>query len=64
MWYVEDAQVNESFWVAPVTHRKHYTRPVLFRRGYLNILREGDWCYEKHSWTQEQTIKTMGNCGR
>ena len=48
IWYVEDAQVNESFWVDPVTHRKHYTRPVLFRRGYLNIIREGDWCYVRN----------------
>ena len=26
----------------------HDTRPVLFRRGYLNILREGDWCYVRN----------------
>ena len=48
IWYVEDAQVNESFWVDPITHRKHYTRPVLFKRGYLNILKEGDWCYVRN----------------
>ena len=48
IWYVEDAQANESFWVDPVTHRKHYTRPVLFKRGYLNILKEGDWCYVRN----------------
>lgn len=48
IWHVEDAQSNESYWVDPVTHRKHYTRPVLFRRGYLNILREGDWCYVRN----------------
>ena len=48
IWHVEDAQVNESYWVDPVTHRKHYTRPVLFKRGYLNILREGDWCYVRN----------------
>ena len=45
---MEDAQSDESYWVDPVTHRKHYTRPVLFRRGYLNILREGDWCYVRN----------------
>ena len=48
IWHVEDAQVNESYWVDPVTYRKHYTRPVLFKRGYLNILREGDWCYVRN----------------
>ena len=48
IWHVEDAQVNESFWVDPITHRKHYTRPVLFKRGYLNIIREGDWCYVRN----------------
>ena len=48
IWHVEDAQVNESYWVDPITHRKHYTRPVLFKRGYLNILREGDWCYVRN----------------
>ena len=48
IWHVEDALVNESYWVDPVTHRKHYTRPVLFKRGYLNILREGDWCYVRN----------------
>ena len=48
IWHVEDAQANESFWVDPITHRKHYTRPVLFKRGYLNILREGDWCYVRN----------------
>ena len=48
IWHVEDAQSDESFWVAPITHRKHYTRPVLFKRGYLNILREGDWCYVRN----------------
>ena len=48
IWHVEDAQVNESYWVDPVTHRKHYTRPILFKRGYLNILREGDWCYVRN----------------
>ena len=26
----------------------HDTRPVLFRRGYLNILKEGDWCYVRN----------------
>ena len=45
---MEDAQVNESYWVDPVTRRKHYTRPVLFKRGYLNILKEGDWCYVRN----------------
>ena len=48
IWHVEDAQVNESYWVDPITHRKHYIRPVLFKRGYLNILREGDWCYVRN----------------
>ena len=48
IWHVEDAQANESFWVDPITHRKHYTRPVLFKRGYLNILREDDWCYVRN----------------
>ena len=48
IWHVEDAQTNESFWVDPITQRKHYTRPVLFKRGYLNILREGDWCYVRN----------------
>lgn len=48
IWHVDDAQANESFWVDPVTHRKHYTRPVLFKRGYLNILKEGDWCYVRN----------------
>ena len=48
IWHVEDAQVNESYWVDPITHRKHYTRPVLFKRGYLNILKEGDWCYVRN----------------
>ena len=48
IWHVEDAQANESFWVDPITHRKHYTRPVLFKRGYLNIIREGDWCYVRN----------------
>ena len=48
IWHVEDAQANESFWVDPITHRKHYTRPVLFKRGYLNILKEGDWCYVRN----------------
>lgn len=48
IWHVEDAQVNESYWVDPVTYRKHYTRPVLFKRGYLNILKEGDWCYVRN----------------
>ena len=48
IWHVEDAQANESFWVDPITQRKHYTRPVLFKRGYLNILREGDWCYVRN----------------
>ena len=48
IWHVVDAQVNESYWVDPVTYRKHYTRPVLFKRGYLNILREDDWCYVRN----------------
>ena len=48
IWHVDDAQGNESFWVDPITHRKHYTRPVLFKRGYLNILKEGDWCYVRN----------------
>ena len=48
IWHVDDAQANESFWVDPITHRKHYTRPVLFKRGYLNIIREGDWCYVRN----------------
>lgn len=26
----------------------HDTRSVLFRRGYLNILKEGDWCYVRN----------------
>ena len=48
IWHVEDAQANESYWVDPITHRKHYTRPVLFKRGFLNIIREGDWCYVRN----------------
>ena len=45
IWHVEDNWYNESYWVDPVTHRKHYTRPSLFRRGFVNILKEGDWYY-------------------
>ena len=26
----------------------HDTRPVLFKRGYLSILKEGDWCYVRN----------------
>ena len=26
----------------------HDTRPVLFKRGYLNILKEGDWCFVRN----------------
>ena len=48
IWHVEDDWYHESFWVDPITHRKHYTRPVLFKRGYLNILKEGDWCYVRN----------------
>ena len=48
IWHVEDDWYHESFWVDPITHRKHYTRPVLFKRGYLNIIREGDWCYVRN----------------
>ena len=48
IWYVEDTLANESYWVDPITHRKHYTRPILFRRGYLNILKEGGWCYVRN----------------
>ena len=45
IWHVEDDWYHESYWVDPITHRKHYTRPTLFRRGFVNILKEGDWCY-------------------
>ena len=45
IWHVEDDWYRESYWVDPITHRKHYTRPSLFRRGFVNILKEGDWCY-------------------
>ena len=45
IWHVEDDWYHESYWVDPVTHRKHYTRPSLFRRGFVNVLKEGDWCY-------------------
>ena len=45
IWYVEDDWYHESYWVDPVTHRKHYTRPSLFRRGFVNVLKERDWCY-------------------
>ena len=48
IWHVEDDWFHESYWVDPITHRKHYTRPVLFKRGYLNILKEGDWCYVRN----------------
>ena len=48
IWHVEDDWYHESYWVDPITHRKHYTRPVLFKRGYLNILKEGDWCYVRN----------------
>ena len=45
IWRVEDDWYHESYWVDPVTHRKHYTRPYVFRRGFVDILKEGDWCY-------------------
>ena len=45
IWHVEDDWYHESYWVDPVTQRKHYTRPSLFRRGFVNILKVGDWCY-------------------
>ena len=48
IWHIEDDWYHESYWVDPITHRKHYTRPVLFKRGYLNILKEGDWCYVRN----------------
>ena len=48
IWHVEDDWYHESYWVDPITHRKHYTRPVLFKRGYLNILKEGNWCYVRN----------------
>ena len=48
IWHVEDDWYHESYWVDPITHRKHYTRPVLFKRGYLYILKEGDWCYVRN----------------
>ncbi len=65
IWHVDDAQSNESFWVDPLTHRKHYTRPVLFQ-AWLSEHLEGRRLVlcEKHPWTHEQTIKAMGNCGR
>ena len=48
IWHVEDDWYNESYWVDPITHRKHYTRPSLFRRGFVNILKEGNWCYVRN----------------
>ena len=45
IWHIEDDWYHESYWVDPITHRKHYTKPSLFRRGFVNILKEGDWCY-------------------
>lgn len=48
IWHVEDDWYHESYWVDPITHRKHYTRPVLFKRGYPNILKESDWCYVRN----------------
>lgn len=45
IWHVEDDWYHESYWVDPVTQRKHYTRPSLFKRGFVSILKEGDWCY-------------------
>ena len=48
IWHVEDDWYHESYWVDPITHRKHYTRPTLFRRGFVNILKEGDWCYVRN----------------
>ena len=45
IWHIENDWHHESYWVDPVTRRKHYTRPSLCRRGFVNILKEGDWCY-------------------
>ena len=45
IWHIEDDWFHESYWVDPVTQRKHYTRPSLFKRGFVSIAKEGDWCY-------------------
>lgn len=48
IWHVEDHLFHETYWVDPVTHRKHYARPVLFKRGFVDVLREGGWCYVRN----------------
>ena len=48
IWHVEDNLFHENYWVDPITQRKHYTRPVILKRGFVNILKEGDWCYVRN----------------
>lgn len=48
IWYVPKDVFGESYWVDGISGLKHYAKPVAEQRGFVRLLREGDWYYVRN----------------
>lgn len=48
LWYVQKDVYGETYWVDSLTGLKHYTKPVPVQRGFVSLLREGEWFYVRN----------------
>ena len=48
IWYVPKDVYGESYWVDGISGLKHYTKPVAEQRGFVKLLKEGDWYYVRN----------------
>ena len=48
IWYVPKDVYGESYWVDGISGMKHYAEPMLVQRGFVSMLKEGDWFYVRN----------------
>ena len=48
IWYVPKDAYGENYWVDGISGMKHYTKPEAEQRGFVYLLKEGDWYYVRN----------------
>lgn len=48
IWKVDNDVFGESYWVDVITGTKHYARPRPLQRGFVSMLRDGEWYYVRN----------------
>lgn len=48
LWYVSNDVYGESYWVDGITGMKHFSKPILCERGFVRLIRDGEWFYVRN----------------